>query len=358
MKMLAMVLLAAVTCAAVGVCDVRAVPGLESKQGARHDAAHDDDTVDLDATLVEVPVVVSEPGGRYVVDLQQSDFKVFENGKPQEISFFAAVDEPFNVALVLDCSGSTREKLDRMKAAATSFLDALRPADRVSVVTLDDEVRVLAPMTSDRDRLRAAIARIQPGQFTQVYEAMHVVASEVLGPVEGRKAAIFFTDGVDSASALSGFDDTLDEVAQGQIIVYPIRYDTRGDVEVRQGIAKPDSAEAPPPLPEGARPRRATEEQTRKALADAYHIADAYLYELAQRSGGVLLRADSIGDLSPALARIADELRHQYMLGYYPPKTPEADDAARAITVTVSRPGVTIRSRRTYRPFAQQPRPR
>ena len=307
-----------------------------------------EEVVELETMLVEVPVVVSEAGGRYVTDLRESDFTIYENGEQRDVAFFAAVDEPFNVALMLDTSGSTREKLDLIKAAALTFVDQLRPRDRVAVVAFEDEVNVLVPLTSDRARIREAIGRLQTGQYTQVYEAVHTVAEGIFEDVAGRKAAILFSDGVDTASAIATFDDSLDEISERHVLVYPIRYNTRPDVEVRLGLS---------PAPSGAgevtgfemRARRVADGDTtevRRELERVYQIADDYLLEIASLTGGVLHRADRIEDLPSALARIAAELRQQYMLGYYPVKDDEPGE--RAITVTVSRPGVTIRARRSY----------
>jgi VWFA-related protein len=311
------------------------------------DGVTTDDVVELDTTLVEVPVVVSEAGGRYVTDLGPSDFTIYENGVRQQVDFFAAVDEPISVALVLDTSGSTRDKLERIKEAASVFLDQLRAHDRVSLVCFEDEVRILTPLTPDRARLRAALAGLQPGQYTQVYEAVHAVAEDVFEDVGGRKAAIIFTDGVDTASPISTFEDSLADIAGRQVIVYPIRYNTRPDVEARLGL---------PPPGEESRVRRVSEPgkdadpaETRRALDQVYHVGDAYLWEIASRTGGVLHRADRLDDLPAAFGRIADELRHQYLLGYYPARK-DLDDAERHITVTVSRPSLTVRSREAYRP--------
>src|SRR5688500_18845254 len=159
---------------------------------AQHQLVEPDTVVELDTTLVEVPVVVSEPGGRYVTDLTAGDFTIFENGERQRVDFFAATEQPINVALVLDTSGSTRDRLEKIKEAALAFVGQLRPHDRVALVTFEEDVRVLLPLTSDRGRLRDALKGLEPGHFTQVYEAVQAVAEDVLGGVEGRKAAIVF----------------------------------------------------------------------------------------------------------------------------------------------------------------------
>jgi Ca-activated chloride channel family protein len=307
-----------------------------------------EEVVELETMLVEVPVVVSEAGGRYVTDLRESDFSIFENGEPREVDFFAAVDEPFNVALMLDTSGSTREKLDRIKEAALAFVDQLRPRDRVAVVAFEDEVNVLVPLTNDRDQIRRAIGRLQTGEYTQVYEAIHTVAEGIFEDVGGRKAAILFSDGVDTASAIATFEDSLDEISDRQVIVYPIRYNTRPDVEARLGLAHSESEEVTGLERRARRVSSSDTDEVRRELEKVYRVADAYLWEISSRTGGVLHRADRIEDLPAALARIATELRQQYMLGYYPVK--DDDPSERAITVTVSRPGVTIRARRSYTP--------
>lgn len=324
--------------------------------GAQEPPDDPGEVVELETTLVEVPVVVSERGGRYVVDLTESDFAVYENGEPKQISFFAAVDEPFNVALVLDTSGSTRDKLERIKEAAQLFIDQLRPEDRVALVTFEDEVKTLSPLTRDRAQLKRAIAQVETGQFTQVYEAVHTVAEEVFAGVEGRKAAIFFTDGVDTASAIATFDNSLEEIERRQVIVYPIRYNTRPDVEARLGIAEGGAGDSWGVTGAERRARRVSDTaHTRRSLGYAYQIADDYLSELATLSGGVLHRADRLDDLPGALARIAAELRHQYMLGYYPARDGVPDDERR-ITVKVSRPDVVVRAREGYKAMLRRGR--
>lgn len=309
----------------------------------------DDEVVELETTLVEVPVTVSEPGGRYVVDLAQSDFKIFEDGVEQHIDVFSAVDQPFNVALMIDTSGSTRDQLDRIKEAASAFLDQLRPHDRVALIAFEDDVKVLSPLTSDRNKLRRALQGLAPGQYTQVYEAMHVVAEDVLAKVQGRKAAILFSDGVDTASAIATFDDSLAEISRRRAIVYPIRYNTRPDVEARLGIASRAVAAADDPAGRARRVEDSTaaSEKVASDLADVYHKADAYLYTLADQTGGVLYRADTLDDLPSVFARIADELRHQYLIGYYPPKRDDAT-AQRRISVQISRSGLKVRARESY----------
>jgi VWFA-related protein len=306
--------------------------------------SQEEEPIKLRTTLVQVPVVVSEHGGRYVSDLTRDDFTIFEDGIKQNIELFGSVEEPFSVALLLDSSGSTESALDQIKSAALAFLNNLRPHDRVMVVSFNDSVEVLCELTNDAGRLQAAVRSIKAGSFTQVYEAVYTAVWERLHDLPGRKAVIVFSDGIDTASSEISAEDTLDAVIESEdIIVYPIRYSTREDVErkmearLRASSSSNGTTEVPTKL-----------EQGRREIDRAYRNADEYLQQLADMSGGIVERADRLGDLKSAFGRIAEELRHQYLLGYYPTNK-QRDDRARKIAVRVSRPGVAVRARPAYR---------
>lgn len=310
----------------------------------RKPVPQDEEAVKLRTTLVQVPVVVSERGGRYVSDLTREEFTIFEDGIKQDIELFGSVEEPFSVALLLDSSGSTEASLDQIKSAAMAFIGNLRPHDRVMVVSFNDSVEVLSDLTNNTARLASAVRSIKPGQFTQVYEAVYTAVWERLHDIQGRKAVIVFTDGIDTASSEISEEDTLDAVIESEdIIVYPIRYATRDDVERRMEARLRAS-----PTSNGSESVSAKLDQNKRELDRAYRTADEYLQQLAEMSGGIVERADRLGDLKPALGRIAEELRHQYLLGYYPSNR-QKDERARKITVRVTRPNVVVRARPAYR---------
>ena len=304
----------------------------------------DEEPIKLHTTLVQVPVSVSEHGARYVSDLTRDEFAVYEDGVKQSIEIFGSVEEPFSVALLLDSSGSTEGTLEQIKSAAMAFVSNLRPHDRVMVASFNDSVEILSELTNDTTRLAAAVRSIKSGEFTQVYEAVYTAVWERLRDVPGRKAVIVFTDGIDTASSEISLEDTLDAVIESEdIIVYPIRYATRENVERKMEArvrASMNSNEG-----DAANGRL---DQSRRELDRAYRGADEYLQQLADMSGGIVERADKLGDLKSALGRIAEELRHQYLLGYYPTNK-QKDDKSRKIIVRVTRQGVTVRARPAYR---------
>jgi len=328
----------------VFVLSLVTMPAGAQQDRPKKPTSQDDEPITLNTTLVQVPVVVSERGGRYVSDLTRNEFTIFEDGVKQNIEFFGSVEEPFSVALLLDSSGSTESALEQIKAAAMAFVGNLRPRDRVMVVSFNDSVEVLSELTNDTAKLAAAIRSIKSGEFTQVYEAVYTAVWERLRDVEGRKAVIFFTDGIDTASSEISLEDTLDAVIECEdIIVYPVRYATREDVE-RKMEARFRITEAS----NTGEPANAKLEKSRRELDRAYREADEYLQQLADMSGGIVERADKLGDLKSAFGRIAEELRHQYLLGYYPTNK-QKDDTTRKISVRVVRPGVTVRARPAYR---------
>ncbi|HZM85924.1 MAG TPA: VWA domain-containing protein [Blastocatellia bacterium] len=328
----------------VSVLALVVLPAGAQQQRTQKPVPQDDEPIKLNTTLVQVPVVVSERGGRYVSNMTRGEFSIFEDGTKQEIELFGSIEEPFSVALLLDSSGSTQATLEQIKAAAMSFLGNLRPHDRVMVVSFNDSVEVLSELTNDTAKLGAAVQSIKSGEYTQVYEAVYTAVWEKLRDVPGRKAVIVFSDGIDTASSEISLEDTLDAVIESEdIIVYPIRYATREDVErkiearLKGSLVSNEDAAA-----------QAKMEQSRRELDRAYRGADEYFQQLADMSGGVVERADKPGDLKAALGRIAEELRHQYLLGYYPTNK-QKDDKSRRITVRVTRQGAIVRARPAYR---------
>jgi VWFA-related protein len=303
-------------------------------QSKQNGSLQEQETIKLSSTLVQVPVIVSDKGGRYITDLKAKDFKLFEDGVEQEIAFFGSVEEPFRVAILLDSSGSTVEQLEMIKRAAEAFIDNLRPHDEVMVISFNDSVQIQCEMTGNRDVLKRAVRAIRPGEFTQVYEAVYTAVWEKLNKINGRKAVIIFTDGIDTASSEIEEEDTLDAVIESEdVIIYPIRYNTRQDVEKKLTVqGKYSETQIKEKLVE---------------LGETYEEADQYLQKLADLSGGILERADSLGDLTKSFAHIADELRQQYLIGYYPSKS-TASDNDRKLKISLQKGNYKIRARPSY----------
>jgi len=130
----------------------------------RTEEQQDVETLKIDTDLVTVPVIATDPNGNYVPDLRQEDFRIAEDAVKQEVAFFGTIAAPFHVILMLDTSASTQDKLRLIQQAANAFVDQLQSADRVKVISFDDEVVDRNEFTSDRAILRAAISGTRPGK--------------------------------------------------------------------------------------------------------------------------------------------------------------------------------------------------
>ncbi|HEX8491283.1 MAG TPA: VWA domain-containing protein [Pyrinomonadaceae bacterium] len=199
------------------------------------DQQEDTETVKVETNLVTIPVIVSDRGDKYVADLRQDEFSIYEDGVQQKVAYFDTVTAPFHVVLMLDTSASTQDKLNQIQRAAIEFTEQLQPADRVKVISFDDQIRELSDFSSDRAVLQWAIKSTRPGLGTKLYDAVNLAINK-LQSVKGRKAIVIFTDGVDLYSDRATYEQNRKALQESGIIVYPIRYDTREDVErlVRQ----------------------------------------------------------------------------------------------------------------------------
>jgi len=206
----------------------------------------DVETLKIDTNLVTVPVIASSRTGRYIADLTKEEFKIAEDGIQQEVAFFATVDAPFHVVLLIDTSASTREKLGQIQKAAIEFVHQLKDDDQVKVVSFDDAVRDLNDFTNDKTALRRVIEQTRSGEGTKVYDAVQLSLNQ-LRWLTGRKAVVIFTDGVDWHSDSATFDGTIHDLDEVGVIVYPIRFDTRADTErlLREQNAQTNGVQLP-----------------------------------------------------------------------------------------------------------------
>jgi VWFA-related protein len=328
------------------------LPALESQDVAA------DDVVRIETTLVTVPVSVLDRDGRYVADLRKEDFHVYENGVEQPLAYFAAVDEPFTVVLTLDTSASTWSKLSRIKDAALAFVEQLRPDDRVMVTSFARGFTIKCPPTTDRQKIRDAIKGTGRGLGTHLYDAMERLMGKELASVQGRKAVVLFTDGVDAVSHHATYEGTVSLAEELDALIYPIRYDTYDPAADRGGSqpAPPQTGSRLPsilrrlPLPFptiGVGGGGSGGGSNGSSRAD-YERGERYLHDLAELTGGRVYEASrDLSLLRAAFSHIAEELRRQYSIGYYPKRTSRAGERLR-IKVRVDRTDVAVRARGSY----------
>jgi Ca-activated chloride channel family protein len=325
--------------------------------------AGEDDVVRVDTQLVSVPAIVSNSLGRPVSGLRPENFMVYEDGQKQVIANFGTTEAPFEIALLLDTSGSTRADVNLIRQAANAFISALRPGDRVAVIGFKDKtdarssmatVDVLSRLTDDRSVLRAAIENLGSSNGTPFYDALARIGDEVFREpprqeVRGRRAVVALTDGVDSASN-SAYEDARDKLLRAGVASYFIQVNTEDFVEERLLKDCQDDGRLALSARQLQRYRRIFAPGARsedysdfcrlgqfermQISRDLYNLARGEMNDLARTSGARNFVAADLQDARAAFASVAADIGTQYSLGYYP-SNKVRDGKFRAIRVEV-----------------------
>ncbi len=295
-------------------------------------------------------MIVSDRQNRYVSGLKVEDFKLYDNNAAQKIAFFDDAEEPLNVALLLDTSKSTQGVLDEIKKAAKNFLKELRPQDRALIVSFDFAVHRLSPLTSDRKVLEKAIKQAEVGEYvgTTLNDAVAGIVEKDLKPITGRKAVILLTDGQDHGSQVSA-RELLNEASEMDTMIYSIFYESapardfgngrfpfprRGGIFGRRG-----------PMSDRFPRRRPDQTERRERRKERSEDAIEFLTKLSEETAGRFYRSD-VTDLKKSFDLIAEELRYQYRLGFYPAN---ADGNLHDLKVRIERTDLAVRARHQYR---------
>lgn len=335
----------------------------------------DDGVIRIETELIDVPIQVKDKAGNALTDLTKKNFAIFEDGKPQELVDFSSAAAPFEVALLLDTSGSARSDLQLIKRSALNFIGSLRPGDRVAIISFTTErneaeayavPEMIIELTDDRTALKAALDRVGTSNSTPYYDGLIQVVEKIYKDApepefRGRRALVALTDAVDSAS-VSDFAEARELLGGAGVICYFIAVNTReffeanllGDCEftmrfsqaqIRRyykqfGDAKIEKASSFCQL--GDFERLAVS----KTL---YELANREMAELAKTSGGAVFPAGDLHDARIAFKKVASEIGTQYKLGYYSSNSAK-DGKYRTIKVELKGvpAGATVRARAGY----------
>ena len=267
--------------------------------------------------IVSVNVTVTNAMDRYITDLEQHEFVVYEDSVEQDLDFFTRSPLPIALALLIDTSASMERQIQTAQQAAIGFAERLRPQDLASVVDFDSRVTILEDFTNDGDRLARAIRRTAAGGSTSLYNAIYISLKE-LSKVRARttddirrRAIVVLSDGEDTSS-LVGFNEVMELAKRSETATYAI------------GL-------------------RAREHRGSRGFQEAEYV----LQQLSRETGGRAFFPESLGELSGIYSQIADELSSQYTIGYTP-KNPAHDGGWRRILVRVNRSSMTARTKQGY----------
>lgn len=269
------------------------------------------DRIRVRVEAVNVLVTVnSEDSGRFIKDLEKSDFDVLENGLRQTITNFSQqTNLPLTIALCVDTSSSVKVKLDFEKEAALDFLfTVMRPKDRALLAEFDTGVTLLHDYTPNPNDLAEEVKNLRAGGGTSLYDAVYLISEQKMLHETGRRTMVILSDGSDLTSTHS-FEDALQMAQKAEIAIYAV--------------------------------------STTRFGADIDHEGDNALKQLAEATGGRVFFPYKASDFTKAFTSIEQELRSQYNLAYVP--TNKAKDGTfREITVKVHRDGVNVRHRKGY----------
>ncbi|MEJ7618476.1 MAG: VWA domain-containing protein [Pyrinomonadaceae bacterium] len=244
-----------------------------------------------------------------------------------------------------------------MQAAAIAFVDQLRADDRVMVMSFDDRLEVLSELTNDRAQLRRSIRETRTGGGTRLYDAVDFIINKRVKIITGRKAIVLFTDGVDTTSRRASYESTVRDADELDALIYSVQYSTfgGGGIVVGNGGGWPFPRRRgggilnlpfpfPMPLPG---PVPGSGGGGGNGSRGEHDRGTAYLNDLAMKTGARVNRADSLPSIEQSFALIAEELRRQYSIGYYPKKLARAGER-RQIKVRMREPNLVVRARDSY----------
>ena len=266
--------------------------------------------------IVSLNVTVMDGTNRYIIDLEQDEFSIFEDGVKQDVTFFTRRPQPIALSLLLDSSASMEDKLKVLQVAASNFVKRLRPGDMAQVIDFDSRVAIRQGFTSDHTLLDSAINQTVSGGSTSLHNAIYVSLKELAKTKAlsdedvRRQALIVFSDGEDTSSLVS-FEEVLDLAKRSETSIFTIAL--RGNDSSSRGFRE----------------------------------AEFVMRQLAQETGGRAFFPAKIEDLNGVYGQIADELASQYTLAYTS-KNQRADGAFRRVVVQVARPSATARTKRGY----------
>jgi Ca-activated chloride channel homolog len=258
---------------------------------------------------VPIYATVLDAGGRLVPDLEESNFSVFDNGKPAEVALFSSEPQPFTAVVMMDTSASMTANLKLLNRAAEQFLLRLLPVDRAQVGAFNDKIQLSGTFTNDRDELIAALDDLYFGNPTRLNDAI-ATSLDALQGIDGRRVILVFTDGEDTASR-TRFGTVLDRARDEEVMVYSIGLESEYFNGVRVVRSRP----------------------TRD------------LKKISEETGGGYFELKETAELSPTFSRVAQELRSQYLIGFAPAAL---DGKVHKLEVRVNRPGMTVRARKSY----------
>lgn len=273
-------------------------------------------TLRVDSSLVLIPAQVTTHAGSPLMDLKRNDFRLYEDGTEQRVTYFAKDDAPVSIGLLLDSSGSMRNKKEKSSEAAAAFFKTANSEDEFFLIEFDDHPKLAVPFTRDIDMLHHEISHVRPFGQTSLFDAIHMALGVMKKAQHDRKALVILSDGGDNRSRRT-FAAIKSDVLEADVQLYAM------------GIYDPDG------------PSQSSREEAE---------GPELLAQLAELTGGRHFPVLNLGSLADVSTRIGQLLRNRYLLGYNPTNA-SRDGRYRDIKLDVTadvEPGVHVQYRKGY----------
>jgi len=279
----------------------------------------DDAPIKVDTLLLTVPLTVTDNRGRHIAGLQKENFSIVENGIERDIEYFFNEEAPMNVAIVIDTSASTEDALDKIQKAARDFIKILRPEDRGIIVAFDSRTKFLTDLTADKKKLSKAVEQTSVANETgsDMNEAVLRVVTNHFDSFKGRKAIIALTDGMVIKRVVTS-QQVMDALRKSDTLFYPVIFKTKFLADAM---------------------KRAAAEKRKPMSIEILEI-------MAQETSGRFYEKDA-ANLKEAFQGIAEELKNQYLLGFYPQDT-ENGKSKGNIRIEVDRKELQVRMKKRW----------
>ena len=263
--------------------------------------------------LISLNVTVTDTRDRFVTDLLEEDFSIYEDGIAQDVSVFSREDLPIRMVLLIDTSASMDDKMSFAQTAAVNFVHEMKDDDLTEVVEFGSKPHVLQPFTADLEKLNRAIRMTQAGGTTQLYNALYISLKGLSRRRQDirRQAIVVLSDGEDTSSLVT-FERVMELAKETDVTIYTISLRREG----------------------GRRSR-------------AFSEAEFVLKKLAEETGGQWFFPDQIEELTDVYARIAAELKNQYNIGYVS-NNPKRDGSWRRVVVQTTSANLRVRTKLGY----------
>ena len=263
--------------------------------------------------LISLNVTVTDNRDRFITDLLEEDFSIYEDGITQEVSIFSREDLPIRMVLLIDTSASMDDKMSFAQRAAVNFVHEMKDDDLTEVVEFGSKPHVLQPFTADLEKLNRAIRMTQAGGTTQLYNALYISLKGLSRRRQDirRQAIVVLSDGEDTSSLVT-FERVMELAKETDVTIYTISLRRQG----------------------GRRSR-------------AFSEAEFVLKKLAEETGGQWFFPEQIEELTDVYARIATELKNQYNIGYVS-NNPKRDGSWRRVVVQTTYPNLRVRTKLGY----------